>query len=86
MTVVSGWLQRRRHPSMSLDPYIDCDCETCQRMAAERVAHRKPSITDPISYEAVVDLLSAYMVGNGATVTAARDWATRVLAPVKETH
>ena len=47
---------------------------------------RPHKITDPVPYETVVDLLAAYMVGNGATVTAARDWATRVLAPVKETH
>ena len=44
---------------------------------------RPHKITNPVPYEAVVDLLVAYMVGNGATVTAARDWATRVLAPVK---
>jgi len=44
---------------------------------------RPHKITDPVLYETVVDLLAAYMVGNGATVTAARDWATRVLAPVK---
>ena len=44
---------------------------------------RPHKITDPIPYEAVVNLVSAYMVGNGATVTAARDGAIRVLAPVK---
>ena len=46
---------------------------------------RPHKITDPGWSEAVVDLLAAYMVGNGATVQQApvETRATRVLAPVK---
>ena len=42
--------------------------------------HRDPPITDPVPLAAVVEVRTRYMVGNGATVEASREWAERLLA------